>query len=189
MTLSIGQRNQLAEVARTAADDVASYRTPGGTMTTWDEARVGRMLARDAAIAELLPVALVEVERLENRQQELVAEIRTLRAESAQRQRDRDAHAAVATDLAELLTEALAERNALSDQLDEAHLAYAALRAELARTAADRDAATRILDGLRAATSEVLLDADPESEPMLRLAQALQSALRFRSAAPAGERP
>ncbi len=184
MTLSTGQRNQLAEVARTAADDVASYRTPSGRMTTWDDVRVGRMLARDAAIAELLPVALVEVERLENRQRELVAEIRTLRAESAQRQRDRDAHAARASELAAKLTameqeciETIGERNALSDQLDEAHLAYAALRAELARTAADRDAATRILD------------ADPESEPMLRLAQALQSALRFRSAAPAGERP
>lgn len=58
--LTLGQRNALAEAARSAAEDVAAYRAARGT-PTWDHHRVGRMLARDPVVAELVPLALAEL--------------------------------------------------------------------------------------------------------------------------------
>lgn len=65
------QLGTLTEAAASAADDVAEYRSPRGTLTTWDERRVGRMLARDPVIGELVPLAVSEIAA----QDEIIARI------------------------------------------------------------------------------------------------------------------
>ena len=57
-----GQFLALEEIARSAAHDVVAYTLPCGT-STWNDARVGRMLARDKVIADLLPIALADLRR------------------------------------------------------------------------------------------------------------------------------
>jgi hypothetical protein len=54
---------ELEEIARSAAEDVAGYTTPRGTMATYDDRRVGRMLARDPVIARVLPGVIAELRR------------------------------------------------------------------------------------------------------------------------------
>ena len=65
--LTAAQLNELADCAETAASDVAAYRSPRGTMTTWDDQRVGRMLAREPRFAELVPLVIAEIRELRRR--------------------------------------------------------------------------------------------------------------------------
>lgn len=82
--MTIAQRNALYGVAASAAEDVASYRAPKGTVTC-DDRRVERMLARDPVVAELLPRALAELglvdvlRRTAEQAEELAAENSRLR--------------------------------------------------------------------------------------------------------------
>jgi hypothetical protein len=87
-----GERNALVEAAISAAEDVATYRTPRGTMATWDDRRVGRMLARDPVIAELVPIVFAELDRL-------TAERAAVTAERDQHRRDLQATADRASEL------------------------------------------------------------------------------------------
>ncbi len=58
--LSAEELSLLGLAASTAAEHVKSYTLPGGT-TTYDEKRIGRMLAAEPWIASLLPRLLSEV--------------------------------------------------------------------------------------------------------------------------------
>lgn len=50
----------LREIAAGIAADIAEYTAPRGT-PTWDDHRVGRMLARDPVLAASLPALLDEI--------------------------------------------------------------------------------------------------------------------------------
>lgn len=58
--LTPDQLAQLVDLAHAEAVDVRAYALPLGRLP-WDEARVGRMIARDMVIAQVLPIALAEL--------------------------------------------------------------------------------------------------------------------------------
>jgi hypothetical protein len=156
----------LGEVARSAAADVAEYRAPGFG-TTWDDRRVGRMLARDPAVASLAPLEpaiadlLVERDTLSERvsQLELEIEIADQRDEAQER-----------------LTESRETVAALSAELDAAHQGGAALVVE-------RDAALQEIDRL----CVLYLDQAAENEAALAEPRRRLQAIELRIGALAAE--
>lgn len=74
---------QLVDLADSAAVDVAAYTLPRVT-PSWDDERVGRMIGRDAIIAELLPLALADLATLSAKRVELDRSVAALTARVAE---------------------------------------------------------------------------------------------------------